>query len=215
MCVAGGCVADNISVNADLVMGTMSVTSPQAGPIEIDGQTLVYAADLPGLVASVGSVELEEDKKDLVKRYLILQERITCILDDAKEATETDTTIRCKGKILVEKQGEYGLLGVSAMLEEISVREGEMTQRDYLEGYLENWANIQQINRVEESLSQMTRTHRIPVFGALVNAIHKFPIMYEGDILVTKEEIPVLLDSFKTLDTDEAKREMVIEYLGR
>ena len=213
--VAGGCVSDEIADNADFILEELSKTSAPAGSIELEGETLVYAADLPDLVSSIRSVQLESDKKELVKDYLTQRERIDCILDDVEEAAQDDTTIRCQGKVLVEKKGEHGLLGISEMLEEVNTREGEVTQRDYLAGYLLFWDEIQRIDRVEESLAQIKRTKSIPLFGPLVNAIHRFPILYEGDELVPRKDISGLLDQYRALNTDEARRAMVMEYLER
>lgn len=213
---SGGCVADEIANNADYVVQELSGDSAPAGSIDdLEGKTLVYAADLPDLFNDIRSVELEPDKKDLVKEYLTLQERISCIVDDMEEASQNDMAIRCQGKVLVEKEGKHGLLGVSEILEEVNSREGEVAKRDYLDGYLLFWIQIQRIDRVEESLGQIKRTKSIPLFGKLVNAIHTFPILYEGDELVPNEDIPGLLDKYNTLDTDEARRTMVTEYLHR
>jgi len=213
--VAGGCVADEIADNADFVLEELSNTSAPTSPIKLEGETLIYASDLPNLVNSVRSVELESEKKDLVKDYLTLQERIDCILDDVEEAVADDMNIRCQGKVLVEKKGEHGLLGISAMLEAVNVRDGQEAKRDYLATYLVFWDKIQRIDRVEESLGQIKRTRAIPLFGTLVNAIHRFPILHEGDELVPNEDIPNLLDKYRVLNTNEARRAMVIEYLER
>ena len=147
---SGGCVADEIANNADYVVQELSGDSAPAGSIDdLEGKTLVYAADLPDLFNDIRSVELEPDKKDLVKEYLTLQERISCIVDDMEEASQNDMTIRCQGKVLVEKEGKHGLLGVSEILEEVNSREGEVAKRDYLDGYLLFWIQIQRIDRVE------------------------------------------------------------------
>ena len=214
--IAGGCVSDEIANNADFVLEELNKTSAPAGSIKnLDGEMLIYAADLPDLVSGIRSVQLDSDKKDLVKDYLTLQERIDCILDDVGESAADDTTIRCQGKVLVEKKGEHGLLGISEMLEEVNGREGEVAKRDYLAGYLDNWDGIQRINRVEESLGQIKRTKSIPLFGTLVNAIHRFPILYEGDELVPRKDVSGLLDKYRALNTEEARRAMVMEYLER
>ena len=172
-------------------------------------------ADLPDLVSSIRSVNLEEDMKDLVMDYLTLQGRIDCILEEVQEASDNDTTIQCKGKVLVDKEGEHGLLGTSGILEEIDSRDGGPAKRDYLTAYLGRWDEIQQINRVEESLSQIKRSNAIPVFGTLIKAIHQFPILYEGDELVPRKDIPNLLEQYRARDTDEARRALVMEYLER
>jgi hypothetical protein len=213
--IAGGCVADEIADNADFVMVELSNTSAPTGAIKLEGETLVYATDLPDLVSRVRSAQLDSNRTDLVKDYLTLQERVDCILDDAEEAADNDTSIRCQGKILVEENGEHGLLGVSEILDEIEAREGQLAQREYLATYLRRWEEVQRINRVEESLGQLKRTNSIPLFGTLVNTIHRFPILFEGDELVPRGDIPDLLDRYRALDTDAARRTMVTEYLER
>ena len=213
--IAGGCVADDIADNADFILEDLSKTSAPAGSIKFEGETLVYAADLPDLVNSIRSVQLDADKKDVVKDYLTQQERIDCILDDVEEAAADNTTVRCQGKILIEKKGKHGLLGISAMLEQVSSREGQIAKRDYLAGYLDFWDEIQRINRVEASLGQIKRTKSIPLFGTLVNSIHRFPILYEGNELVPRKDVPGLLDKYSVLNTDDARRAMVMEYLER
>ena len=212
---AGGCVADEIANNADLVLEEMDRSPAPAGPIEFEGETLVYTADLPDLVSQIRSVNLTPDKKDLVMDYLTLQARIDCVLDEVEQAAEDDTAIQCKGKVLVDKNGEHGLLGISEMREEIVARTGGPAKRDYLTGYLVFWDEVQRIDRVEESLGQIKRSNAIPLFGTLLKAIHNFPILYEGDELVPKKDIPNLLDQYRARDTDDARRTLVREYLSR
>ena len=71
------------------------------------------------------------------------------------------------------------------------------------------------MSRVEESLAQMKRSNAIPLFGILLKSIHRFPILYEGDELVPRKDIAILLDQHRVLDTDDAKRALVTEYLDR
>lgn len=213
--VTGGCVSDEVAANADFILQELDNSSAPAGAIELEGETLVRAADLPDLVSRVRSVSLEADKKDVVMDYLVLQERIDCILDNVEEAAADVTTIQCQGKVLVDKEGEHGLLGISEILEEFNSRQSEQAKRDYLVGYLSFWDEVERVNRVEESLAQMKRSNAIPLFGMLLKTIHRFPILYEGDELVPKKDIPKLLDQYRALDTDDAKRSLVTEYLGR
>ncbi|MDA0988377.1 MAG: hypothetical protein O2783_04475 [Chloroflexi bacterium] len=213
--VTGGCVSDETASNADFILQELDNSSAPAGAIELEGETLVYSADLPDLVSRVRSVSLASDKKDVVIDYLVLQERINCILDKVEEAAADVTTVQCHGKVLVDKIGEHGLLGISEILEEFNARQSEPAKRDYLVGYLSFWDEVERVNRVEESLGQMKRSNAIPLFGMLLKTIHRFPILYEGDELVPKKDIPKLLDQYRPLDTDEARRALVTEYLGR
>ncbi|MBI4282035.1 MAG: hypothetical protein HY672_00910 [Chloroflexi bacterium] len=212
---AGGCASDETTKNANYVLGEMEKASTPAGPIELEGKTLVHAADLPDLVSKVNSVSQESDKIIVVRKYLIFQDRIDCILDGVEDAALNDKTIKCEGKVLVEKKGEQGLLGVSEMLEAVNTRENELAKREYLTDYLDRWDELQQIKHVEESLAQMKRTNAIPVFGPMVRAIHRFPIMYEGEELVPKKDVSDLLDQFRALNTDEARRALVAQYLEK
>ena len=61
----------------------------------------------------------------------------------------------------------------------------------------------------------MQRTNALPLFGSLVKAIHRFPILYEGEELVPREDITDLLDAFRASSTDEAQRATVLEYLEK
>jgi hypothetical protein len=213
--VTGGCVTDEIASNADFILQEVDNSSAPAGAIELEGETLVHAVDMPDLVSKVLSVSLEADKKDVVMDYLILQERIDCILDKVEEAVASVTTVQCNGKVMVDKIGEHGLLGVSQLVEAFDARPSEMDKRDYLVGYLSFWDEIQRVSRVEESLAQMKRSNAIPLFGILLKSIHRFPILYEGDELVPRKDIAILLDQHRVLDTDDAKRALVTEYLDR
>lgn len=210
-----GCVTDTTSDNADLVLEQLTNYPSQTGSIQLEGETLVFASDLPSLIENINSVQIGSEKKELVREYLIMQKRIDCIVDKVDEAAENDITIGCDGKILVDTKAKHGLASTSEILTEIRDREHETSKRNYLNDYLLEWDSVQRINRVEESLAQMTRTNSIPLFSTLVNSIHRFPILYEGDELVTREDIPELLDKFGTLDSDEARRAMVIEHLGQ
>ncbi len=213
--LSGGCVTEEVASNAEFVLGELAAASASAESIELEGKTLVYSANLSNLARKVRSVNLELDKKALVIDYLILQERIDCILDDIEGAAEDDQTIQCQGKVLVNTEGEHGLLGVPDILERINSRDGGPAKRDYLTSYLGTWDWIQRVNRVDNGLAQIGRSNAIPVFGALVKAIHRFPILYEGNELVPRRDVPKLLDQYLARDTDEARRTLVMEYLER
>ena len=215
LAAAPGCVPDQIAEDAELVLAEIESSTAPTGSIEFDGRVLVYSDDLPDLVSSVRSTEPREEKLDHLMGYLSLQERIDCIIDDVEEAIEESTTIQCQGKVLVWKEGERGLLSVSQMLEEIRSRDGGPSQRDYLAGYLDFWDEVQRVNRVLESLGQTQRSNSIPLFGALLKSIHRFPILYEGDELVPYSDVPGLLEQYRVRDTDDARRSLVIEYLQR
>ena len=212
---ATGCVTDEIATNAELVLDEIDAASAPSGNIEIDGSVLVYSDDLPDLVSGVRSVEVRDAKIDLVMDYLTLQERIDCILDNVEQAAEDSTTIQCQGKVLIWEEGEHGLLGVSQILDEVMARDGGPPQRAYLSDYLTFWDEVQRVERVVESLGQIQRSNSIPLFGSLLKSIHRFPILYEGDELVPYSDVPSLLEQYRARDTEDARRDMVKEYLER
>ena len=212
---AAGCVTDEIATNAEVVLDEIDAASAPSGNIEIDGSVLVYSDDLPDLVSGVRSVDVREGKIDLVMDYLTLQERIDCILDNVEQAAEDEATIQCQGKVLIWVEGEHGLLGVSQILDEVKARDGGPPQRAYLSDYLSFWDEVQRVERVVESLGQIQRSNSIPLFGSLLKSIHRFPILYEGDELVPYSDVPGLLEQYRARDTEDARRDMVKEYLER
>ena len=214
--ITGGCVSDQYAEDTSFVLAEISTSPGNTGSIiTLDGRTVVHPANLPDLASEVRSMNTELEKNALVLKHLILQERIDCIIDGVVEAAENDVTVRCQGKVLVDEVGKNGLLGVSEMLETVNSMDSGVAKREYLTRYMNTWHNVKRVSRVNESLAQMERTNAIPIFGSLVRAIHNFPILYEGDELVPKEEIPGLLSQFSARDTDEAKRAFVKEYMER
>jgi len=213
--ITGGCVGDKYAEDTSFVLAEISTSPGNTGSITLEGRTVVHSANLPDLTNEVRSMNTEPEKNALVLEYLILQERIDCIIDGVVEAAENDVTVRCQGKVLVDEVGENGLLGVSEMLETVNSMDSGVAKREYLTRYMNTWHDVKRVNRVNESLAQMERTNAIPIFGSLVRAIHNFPILYEGDELVPKEEITGLLSQFSARDTDKAKRIFVKEYLER
>jgi hypothetical protein len=201
--ISTGCVTNEIASNADIVLAKIDGDVAPTGPIEFEGKTLVYSTDIANLVATVQSTNLD------------LREKIDCMLDDLEAAAKDDTTVQCHGTILVAKEGKHGLLSFDEITKEINSIDGELAKREYLIGYLITWDRITRINRVETSLAQIKRSNAIPVFGALIKTIHRFPILYEGYELVPKDDIPNILDQYSALDTEEARRTLVTDYLER
>ena len=98
--------------------------------------------------------------------YLVLQERIDCILNPrGGDDWRTAQLSSARARSLSWEKGEGGLMGVSELLEEIGAREGAPAQRDYLTGYLALWDEVQRIDRVVESLGQIQRSNSIPCLG--------------------------------------------------
>ena len=215
LALAGGCVTEEYAEETDYILGEFAKDSAPSGPLSFDGEVVVYPADVADLMADVRSAPLEADKREVVGDYFTLQSRIDCILEDIEESAEGESDLACQGTILVQDVGEHGLPGVTEVLDAINTREDEPTKRGYLSDYIGTWSENQRIERVGESLEQMKRTKGIPVFGALVSAIHNFPIMFEGEVLVPEEDIPDLIDEYHSHDTDEARRQTVSDYLNR
>ena len=215
LAMSGACVTDAIAEEADYILGELGKDSAPSGPLTYEGEVIVYAPDVQDLLAGVRSETLEVDKRDVVEDYLVQQDRIDCILEDIAESAESDTDLGCQGTILVKKEGKNGLPGITEVLDSINTREEEPTKRGYLSDYIDTWSEYQRIERVGEGLEQMKRTSEIPVFGSLVSAMHNFPIMYEGDILVPQEDTSALIDEYHSYDTEEARRRTVSDYLNR
>ena len=213
--LSAACVADEYGEETDFILAELAKDSAPSGPLTFNDEVVVYAPDVPDLLADVRSASLEEDKREVVSDYLTKQGRIDCILEDIAESSEDDTDVACQGTILVKREAEDGLPGLAEVLESINTREDEPTKRGYLSDYITNWTSNQRIERVGESLEQMKRTRDIPVFGALVTSIHNFPIMFEGEVLVPQEQIADLIDEYHSYDTDDARRRVVSDYLSR
>ena len=209
------CVAEEYGEETDFILAELGKDSAPSGPLTLDDEVLVYAPDVPDLLADVRSAPLEADKREAVADYLTRQGRIDCILEDIEESAESRTDVACQGTILVKKDATDEMPGVTEVLEGINTREDEPTKRGYLSDYIGTWTSNQRIERVGESLEQMKRTKGIPVFGTLVTAIHNFPIMYEGEVLVPEEDISSLIDEYHSYDTDDARRRVVSDYLNR
>ena len=219
LALAGGCVTEEHAEETDYILSEFAKDSAPSRPLalEKDGEdeVIVYSADVADLLADVRSAQLEADKREVVGDYLTRQGRIDCILKNIEESAENNTDLACQGTILVQEEGKHGLPGVTEVQEGINTREDEPSQRGYLSDYIYTWGENQRIERVGESLEQMKRTKGIPLFGALVSAIHNFPIMYEGNILVPEEDIQDLIDEYHSHDTEEARRQTVSDYLNR
>ncbi|MBI4282327.1 MAG: hypothetical protein HY672_02415 [Chloroflexi bacterium] len=201
-----GRIADAMAEDVAFVLGEMNTASVSAGPIELGGKTLVRAADLPDLAFRTNSVSQESDKIAVVKEYLVLRERIDCILSRVEEAAKNGTDVQCQGKVLVDRVGGHGLLGVSEMLETLNGKDDEMAKRVYLSDYLGFWDQVQKVNYVVASMAQMSRTNAIPILGPLISAMHRSPIVYEGKVLIPGKDVSRWLNQFRAFDTDEGWR---------
>ena len=213
--LSAACVAEEYGEETDFILAELEKDSAPSGPLTFDDEVIVYAPDVPDLLADVRSASLEADKREAVSDYLTKQGRIDCILEDIEESAENDSDVACQGTILVKRESEDGLPGLAEVLEGINTRDDEPTKRGYLSDYITNWTSNQRIERVGESLEQMKRTRDIPLFGMLVTSIHNFPIMFEGEVLVPEDQIADLIDEYHSYDTDDARRRVVSDYLNR
>ena len=87
-----------------------------------------------------------------------------------------------------------------------------MDSRKVLHDYLEIWSTVKKVDRVKESLEQIQRSRGIPLFGGIVESIHKFPILFEGNEMVPAGDIDGLLSQFGDTPEDQ-QRALVENYL--
>ena len=84
---------------------------------------------------------------------------------------------------------------------------------DDVASYVADWTATEQIDRTVERLKQMNNTRGIPLVGSILDSMTRFPVTWEGEELIAKDEIPDLLEKFRDLPSEGAKRELVETYL--
>ena len=190
---------------AGLVLERLENVGPLSAPVKSAGDILVYEEDVPGLRAEIDSVSTLLERRDLVEAYLTRRDRIRCILEDVEKASEEGREIRCGLWVLVEEEE------VPRLLEEVGGVGSGAAQRDFLAGYLHEWKQKKRVSAVMNNLAQK----RIPVFGKLTDLIHRFPIVSDGEMLVPWKDRSDLRKQLLSLSTEEARRDMVEEYLDQ
>ena len=207
-----GC-SDPLSNQSDYILDNVGKLEDTSGSIEYGEKILVDETAIAGLFADLAPLETRSEKKNLIENYIMLNERLNCILDKISESKKDNTVVQCQGDTLVEIEGQNGLSGVEAIFEMLTNEKDKSAKRILLSAYLEDWTEVQMIDRVEKSLNQIKRTKEIPLLGLLLNNIHDFPIMYEGIVLVPKGDINGLMGEFIGQKTNADQRLIITKYL--
>ena len=176
-------------------------------PIEFEGKVLVPAEDVPNLSEAIGSADTAKERRHLVADYLTRQKQIDCIVKKLKAADVGDAEIKCEDEVFIDKKD------VPPIAEEVRSLGSESAQREFVVSHIDGWREIKQIDGAVERLKQIKNTKDIPLIGNLLDSITRFPIMYRGDDLIPKKDIPALLDQYRAASTDEARRDLVRTYL--
>jgi len=206
------CTEDKEATQSDLILAQIGTADKDI--LDQTGEEIVvYAVDIESLGQSLSLATNQEDKIDAATKYIRNRNRIDCILDGIQDAITENTDISCSGVVTVESSARDGLESVSMLSEAIEDTSKNNSEARYiLSGYLEIWSTVKKVDRVKESLEQMERSRAIPLFGSLVESIHKFPILFEGNEMVPASDIDELLVQFKNTPEDQ-KRNMVQSYL--
>ncbi len=202
---AGACAAPEWESQISLILERAEQGDMSA--IEYDGDLLVSATDVLALFAAIESAESEEVREDLISIHLTKQDRIECILADLEEAALDEKGIKCRGTVIVENDD---VLVFTAQVQSLPTVEA---QREFVVSYVADWTVTEQIDRAVERLEQMNNTRTIPLVGGLLDLMTRFPVTWEGEELIAKDEIPDLLEKFRDLPSKDAKRELVETYL--
>ena len=208
-----GCVGEEYEKETGAIIARLDETPDSQEQIEFNGELIVHSTDVLWLSKEVQGATSYVDRRDIIVLYLQSNKNIKCILDEIQHAATEETNLNCGGKALVEKSGKHGMLGVTGLLDGLNTRESTPAKREFLMEYLDSWGRVQRISRVVASLGQITRTRALPVLGTISRKIHNFPILYEGDVLVPTEDVPLLIDQVSVVDTEDAKRNLVANYL--
>jgi DNA helicase IV len=197
------------------VLSTVDSYGEASNAIEYKDSVLISIHDVKSLLANLDETQDISQKQSLIKRYILVNERISCIIDNIKESATNTTSLKCEGDELVSELDQYGLPGVDKLYKQIMDTDSEQNKHKLLQTYIGNWENGQRIIRVEQSLLQSKRTHEIILFGKLLKKIHKFPILYKGEILVPIKDLEDLIQNFGSLTDKKEQRNLVIEYLDK
>ena len=212
--LVSGCVTDPIIEQTDHVLSHIDSAVTSTNDIEYQNSVLINAHEVNYLADDLNKAENRAQKESIVENYITINQRISCIEDNIENSTSDNTSVDCKGDKLVYEVDQDGLPGVKSLYDRVTGTDSEHNKRQMLRTYLEEWEYVQRIVRVEKSLHQNKRTHEIILLGGLLKKIHKFPIMYEGEILVPTADMENLMQDFVTSANEEDQRNLVIEYLN-
>ncbi len=202
---SGACISGEWDDETSLILEKADQGDTAA--IEYEGELLVAADDVPALFAAIDAADTEEEQRQLVLRYLKRQDWIGCLLDKFEEADEESKEIKCGGMVIVKKDD------VSEFAAGVRSMAGDEERTDFVATHVAEWAATKQIDRAVERLKQIKNTQGIPLIGGIIDSTTRFSITWEGEVLIPEDEIPDLLEQFRSLDTDAAKRELVETYL--
>ena len=209
-----GCVTDPIIQQTDHVLSNIDSAATSTNDIEYQNSVLINAHEVDYLADDLNKAENRAEQESLVKNYITINQRISCIEDNLQNSSSNKTSVECKGDKLVSSVDQDGLPGVNTLYNRVSGIDDKHNKRQILRTYLEDWEYVQRIVRVEKSLHQNKRTHEIILLGGLLKKIHKFPIMYEGEILVPTADVENLMQDFVNSANKKDQRNLVIEYLN-
>jgi hypothetical protein len=187
------CVTDQDGIDADQILASIGNAE---GDIlaTVEGNIIVYSSDLGTLKADLEGKSDSDTELDVVLKYIKSRDRVDCIIEKIDEANTENMSISCSGMVVVETKDMHKTSGDT---------------RHLLMEYLYRWSNAKKITRVQDSLEQMERSRNIPLFGSVVEKIHKFPILYEGKELIAADETDALLMRIKSMPDDE--RRLLVE----
>lgn len=210
--ISAGCTEDRVAIQSELIFA--QIETAQNDILNATGEEIVvYSSDIAVLNQSLSSSNSQEDKVDTATKYIKNRSRVDCILDGIQTAIQEGTDISCSGVVTVESKERDGLKSVSTLSEAISDNnKNNGDSRKVLHDYLAIWSTVKKVDRVKESLEQIQRSRGIPLFGGIVESIHKFPILFEGNEMVPASDIDGLLSQFGNTPEDE-QRTLVENYL--
>ena len=203
------CVTDQDGIDADQILASIGNAE---GDIlaTVEGNIIVYSSDLGTLKADLEGKSDSDTELDVVLKYIKSRDRVDCIIEKIDEATTENMSISCSGMVVVETKDMHGIEGMSKLLSSMPNQDKTSGDtRHLLMEYLYRWSNAKKITRVQDSLEQMERSRNIPLFGSVVEKIHKFPILYEGKELIAADETDALLMRIKSMPDDE--RRLLVE----
>jgi hypothetical protein len=203
------CVTDQDGIDADQILASIGNAE---GDIlaTVEGNIIVYSSDLGTLKADLEGKSDSDTELDVVLKYIKSRDRVDCIIEKIDEANTENMSISCSGMVVVETKDMHGIEGMSKLLSSMPNQDKTSGDtRHLLMEYLYRWSNAKKITRVQDSLEQMERSRNIPLFGSVVEKIHKFPILYEGKELIAADETDALLMRIKSMPDDE--RRLLVE----
>ena len=209
---AMSCVNDPDSTAIKYILG-LAQSGELSGEVTFDNRILVYQEDADTLLGNIKAASDSSQKSKIVRSYIETTEEISCILEKIEVSVKERVPVNCDGKVLVSVDNENRIPGVMDLDKAVQSLASVMSKRELLRSYVAQVEEVDRINRVLENLGQIDRTHRIPLFGNVVEALYEFPILVDGQELVPSDHISVLLGEYRAAENKSARRDMVKNYL--